>query len=245
MALVAGRGRALLCAWGLASAGCDSDPAPAAAPLVEPDRATATAAARAQAEKAGAEQQASAAAENGPASAPRTGVAPPVLLVWDNVGDLYQSFFSHREPVTRLSEDLTGYANGPVNVHIRWDQSSFLGTIRLRILPDTLIEPALGTGNTVPLQELAPLTAALATYRADVSGRFDVRVASFKLALESFSGARHCVFPVVGTPPPDGRVVSPCVIINGQERCGTPGPDGVAFAEDVAADLRACLTPKG
>ncbi|HCH64660.1 MAG TPA: hypothetical protein DFR83_17770, partial [Deltaproteobacteria bacterium] len=126
-----------------------------------------------------------------------------------------------------------------------WDQEAFAGTIRLRILPDTLVTPALGSGSQVPLQSLAPLTQALAAYRADVASRFDIRIASFDVALESFSGARHCVFPIAGKPPPDGRLLSPCVMLNGQERCGTPKPDGVAFAPDVAEDLRACLTPKG
>ncbi len=221
---------------------CTPEPEVPAQPP-EPDRAGAVAAAEQQAAKAKAEEGARAvAAEPAPR---RTGVAPQILLVWDNVGDLYQSFFSHTEPVTRLSEDLTGYANGPVNVHIRWDQAEFLGTIRLRILPGTLVEPSLGSGPKVPLQELAPLTTALATYRADVASRFDVRVASFRVSLESFSGARHCVFPIAGKPPPDGRVVSPCVQINGQEHCGTPEADGVVFTQTVADDLRACLVPKG
>jgi len=161
------------------------------------------------------------------------------------VGDLYQSFFSHAGPITDLSTGLAGHANGPVNVHIRWDQEQFLGTIRLRILPGTLVAPPLGSGELVPLQKLAPMTTALASYRADVAGRFDVRVASFKVALESFSGARHCIFNIAGKPPPDGRVVSPCVMLNGQERCGTPEAEGVRFAPDVADDLRACLIPKG
>jgi hypothetical protein len=207
----------------------------------EPDRATAVAAAEAQAAR-----RVAPAASSEPSVRPsRDGVAPQVLLVWDNVGDLYQSFFSKTEPVTRLSEDLAGYANGPVNVRIRWDQENFLGTIRLRVLPGTLIDPALGSGPVVPLQELSPLTTALATYRADVASRFDVRVASFKIAVESFSGARHCVFPVLGTPPPDGRIVSPCVELNGQERCGNTVLGGVEFSPEVAEDLRACLTPQG
>lgn len=218
-----------------------ADPPETASGPKEPDRATAVAAAEAQAARSVAPAAASA-----PAARPvRDGVAPQVLLVWDNVGDLYQSFFSKTEPVTRLAEDLAGYANGPVNVRIRWDQENFLGTIRLRVLPGTLIDPALGSGKVVPLQELSPLTTALATYRADVAGRFDVRVASFKIAVESFSGARHCVFPVLGTPPPDGRIVSPCVLLNGQERCGHTVPDGVEFPLEVAEDLRACLTPQG
>lgn len=229
----------------LAIAACGTPPAPEPTPA-GPDRATAVAAAEAQAQ-AQAEVQAQAASGPGtvPAVDARTGVAPEILLVWDNVSDLYQSFFSHREPVTRLSEDLTGYANGPVNVHVRWDQKNFVGTIRLRVLPGTLLEPQLGAGAEVPLQALAPLTTALATYRSDVASRFDVRVASFKVALESFSGARHCVFDVAGRPPPDGRVVSPCVQINGTEHCGTPGPTGVTFPPAVADDLRACLVPQG
>jgi hypothetical protein len=31
------------------------------------------------------------------------------------------------------------------------------------------------------------------------------------------------------------------VEVNGKERCGTPGPEGVRFAPDVADDIAACL----
>jgi len=199
----------------------------------------------AQAEAQAAAQATPPSPEPATATVVPSGESPEVLLVWDNVGDLYRSFFSHRGPVTALSTDLAGHANGPVNIHVRWDQKQFLGTIRLRILPGTLVKPPLGSGAVVPLQQLAPMTTALATYRSDVAGRFDVRVASFKVSLESFSGARHCIFNVAGKPPPDGRLVSPCVQLNGQERCGTPQPDGVRFAPDVADDIRACLQPTG
>ena len=209
----------------------------------EPDRAEAIAAAEAQEAQAAATPDI-AVGPGGVAPRPE-GEAPQVLLVWDNISDLYRSFFSHTEPLTRLSSDLVGYANGPVNLYVRWDQEAFSGAIRLRILPDTLVAPQLGEGGLVPLQALAPLTTALASYRSDVSSRFDIRIESFEVALESFSGARHCVFPIVGKSPPDGRLLSPCVWLNGQERCGTPKPEGVLFSPDVASDLRACLTPKG
>ena len=52
----------------------------------------------------------------------------------------------HTEPLTRLSSDLAGYANGPVNLYVRWDQEAFSGAIRLRILPDMLVAPQLGGG---------------------------------------------------------------------------------------------------
>lgn len=217
--------------------------------VVEPSADEAIAQAEAQAEARAEAQAASQASELAPkpgeASVVPPGKAPEILLVWDNVGALYQSFFSHREPVTTLSTDLAGHANGPVNIRIRWDQEKFTGTIRLRVLPGTLVNPPLGSGSLVPLQQLAPMTTALATYRSDVAGRFDVRVASFKVAIESFSGARHCIFDVAGRPPPDGRLVSPCVQLNGKERCGTPEADGVRFSLDVADDIRACLQPSG
>ena len=218
--------------------------APEAQVPEEPDRATAIAAAEAQVEQASADRVVDAVVQPA-ASATTEGEAPQVVLVWDNISDLYRSFFSHEEPLTVLSSGLAGVANGPVNIHVRWDQEAFAGTIRLRIRPDTLVSPQLGSGTQVPLQALAPLTTALAAYRADVSSRFDIRIASFDVALESFSGARHCVFPIVGKPPPDGRLLSPCVLLNGQERCGTPKPDGVSFSPEVADDLRECLTPKG
>lgn len=223
--------------------GCSGAPPETVTPD-EPDRAEAIAAAEAQGAQAAAAAPTDAVAQT--ASTPRAvGDAPQVLLVWDNISDLYRSFFSRTEPQTRLSGDLAGYANGPVNLHVRWDQEAFSGAIRLRILPDTLVSPQLGEGGLVPLQALAPLTTALATYRSDVSSRFDIRIESFEVSLESFSGARHCVFPIVGKSPPDGRLLSPCVWLNGQERCGTPQPEGVLFSPDVADDLRACLTPKG
>ncbi len=188
----------------------------------------------------------------GPAASPAqppapvvSGSGPQVLLVWDNVGSLYQSFFSVPEVVTDLSDGLAGQVNGPVNVYIKWDDTAFVGTIRLRVLPGTLIAPPLGQGNVIPLQQLAPITTALASYRSEVANRFDVRVASFKVSVESFSGARHCLFEAVGRPPPDGRVVSPCVVLNGQQRCGEPGPNGVTFSPELAEDIRACLQPKG
>lgn len=213
--------------------GCGAEPVVESRP--DPDRATAIAAAESQVEVVAAPT---------PVDPATAGSPPEVVLVWHNVGHLYQSFFAHTELVTPLSQALAGRVRGPVNVHVRWDDKAFVGTIRLRVLPNTLISPALGTGDVVPLHELAPLTEALSTYRSAAGSRFDVRLASFKVAIESFSGARHCVIPVAGRPP-DGTLVSPCVEINGEERCGTPGPTGVSFAPDVAADLRACLQPKG
>jgi len=93
----------------------------------------------------------------------------------------------------------------------------------------------------VRLQDLAPITTALATYRSAVASRYDVRVESFHVGIESFRGAHSCIFTVTGTPPPDGRVLSPCVEIDSQQQCGEPSADGTRFSPDAAATIRTCL----
>lgn len=181
-----------------------------------------------------------------PAGAPPEGPPPELVFVWHEIGPLYQSFFTHAEVIAQLQQDLQGVARGPVNIHVYYDQKRFVGDIRLQLLPGTLIAAVGGTGRDVHLSQLAPVTTALATYRSSVSARFDVRVASFRVGVEAFQGPRHCVFGIVGTPPPDGKVVSPCVELNGQSRCGEPQPGGmVQFSEPLAKEIRTCLMPRG
>jgi len=170
--------------------------------------------------------------------------APPVqvVLVWQGIGQLHKGFFSDSALVTRLSADLGGLVASPANIYVRYDSKVFVGSIRLQLRPDTLTLPVATTGDdVVRLQDLAPITTALATYRSAVAGRFDLRVESFAVGIESFRGPHGCVFGVVGQAPPDGRVVSPCVDVDGQQRCGEPGPDGVRFGPDVAKIVRSCL----
>ncbi len=164
-----------------------------------------------------------------------------IVFVWEGISTLYQSFFSDPEIVTDLAAGFAGEVRGPANVYVRYDSEHHRGSIRLQVRPDTLPRPPRRTGDTIALQDLAPLTTALATYRSSAASRKDLRLESFKVGLESFRGARSCIFQVAGTPPPDGRLVSPCVQINGKDRCGDPGPVGVTFPADAADDIAACL----
>ena len=161
--------------------------------------------------------------------------------MWDGISHLHQSFFADPNIVTPLSAALTGEVRGPANVYVRYDSTNFRGSVRLQLRPDTLVRKPRRTGDALLLQDLAPITVALARYRSDVASQKDLRIESFQVGIESFRGPRACVFEVAGRPPPDGRLVSPCVSLNGQERCGTPGPEGVRFTPDVAADIAACL----
>ena len=165
----------------------------------------------------------------------------PVVLVWDGIGALHRGFFSDATAVRNLGLGLAGRLAPPANVYVRYDGEEHIGQIRLQIVPETLQHPIRSSGDVVSLQDLAPLTMALARYRDEVSGRFDLRVASFHIGLETIRGARACVFGVTGTPPPDGSVLSPCVEVNGVRHCGEPAADGARFSAEVARDIRACL----
>jgi hypothetical protein len=46
---------------------------------------------------------------------------------------------------------------------------------------------------------------------------------------------------LAGAPPPDGRLISPCVLINGEGVCGQPTQAGVIFPTPSAVALAACL----
>jgi len=164
-----------------------------------------------------------------------------VVLVWEGISTLHQSFFADPDIVTGLSAGLTGSVRGPANVYVRYDSTNFTGSIRLQLRPDTLVRKPRRTGDAILLQDIAPVTEALAGYRTDVASRKDYRIESFAVGVESFRGARACVFTVAGRPPPDGRLVSPCVQLNGKEYCGTPGVEGVRFPPDVADSIAACL----
>ncbi len=170
-------------------------------------------------------------------------LAPPVQpeLKWQGIGNLHKSFFSTPDLVQQLSADLTGEVRSPAPVLIRYDSADFQGWIRYQLDPGALSRPVRVQGDVIALQDLAPITRGLARYRSAVSGRFDLRLESFKVEIESIRAGRACRFSLAGPPPPDGALISPCVDINGARQCGEPTPEGVRFPPDVAADIRACL----
>lgn len=188
-----------------------------------------------------AEAEAVAVAAPRPPADATPGAPVEVVLVWQGVGDLHRGFFSDPEAAGLLARGLSGAVTGPANVYVRYDGAAFSGQIRLQLRPGTLLLPVEGDGELVDLQALSPITRALAAYRSNVAGRFDLRVESFAVGIESVRGTHACVFGVAGDPPPDGSVVSPCAEVDGRRVCGEPGPAGVRFDPELAAVVRGCL----
>ena len=169
------------------------------------------------------------------------GPAPPVVLVWAGIGDLHKSFFSDTEMVSPLQNELHGKVAPPANVHIRFSDQTHKGSLQLQLLPETLTASMNGQGGLVPLQNLTPITAALASYRSKVAARFDLRIYSFKVGIETYRGAKRCYFGVAGGPSADGQTMSHCVDVNGEQLCGVPEAGGVRFSGGDASQVRACL----
>lgn len=165
----------------------------------------------------------------------------PVEIVWEGIGPLYKGFFSDRDALTQLSRDLAPWLTDTVQLKVSYNSQDFVGGIRVLVPPGALVQLPRQTDGAVLLQDLAPITQALATYRDDLGGRYDVRIQSFHIGLDFYRGPVLCRIGVAGTPPPDGTLVSPCVEINGEEVCGTPGPSGVTFGADAQAKLDTCL----
>lgn len=165
----------------------------------------------------------------------------PVILIWEGIGNLHKGFFGEPAATTALSVGLAGTLQPPANIYVRHDNKEYIGSVRLRLLPDTLRLPVGRTGDLLSLQDLSPVMQALASYRTDIAQRFDMRIASFSVGIESFRGGTSCIFGVTGEAPADGRVVDPCVVVNGQTRCGQPERGGVRFEPEVAKAIASCL----
>ena len=164
-----------------------------------------------------------------------------VVLVWDGISPLHQSFFADPKVVSQLRVNLGQQVSGTANVHVRFDSDRHIGRIDLRLLPGQGSALQSGSGSVVGVYSLSPILQALAKYRSAVAARFDTRVEAFRIGIEAYRGSKHCRFNVAGQPPPDGTVLDLCVEINGQRVCGEDDAGGVRFEPDDAEVLRACL----
>ncbi len=176
-------------------------------------------------------------------------VAPPppgspeigVEIVFVGVAPLHQNFFGDPEARASLGRGLAGKVSNPAKLAIAFDSQEHLGTIQLELAPDGVYTPIGRQGDTLRLSDLAPITVPLASYRSALASRFDVRIESFRVRLFSVRGLHSCLFDITGEAPPDGRTLSPCVHVDGEQHCGRTGPDGVSFSPAVAKTVALCL----
>jgi len=178
-----------------------------------------------------------------PAPPLEDGALVQVEVTWSGVGELYRQFFTDQEAMTALSRRLAPHVAEPAQLRIHYDSERFTGGIRMVVPPGGWVAAPTAEGGAVDLQALAPVTTALAVYRDDLASRYDLRIQSlFSIGVDLYRGPVHCAVGPAGDPPPDGRTVSPCVEVNGQEVCGMPAAGRVAFQPSDWKRLAACFT---
>ena len=174
--------------------------------------------------------------------APAGGEAPAVLLGWDHIGKLHQTFFRDAGATSRLASDLAPHLNGAPRVLISYDDPKVQGSVILELGAGSLKRSLPVTDLTVVLQDLAPLTMALSTYRDAIGMRYDLRIANFQVVLGMENAGITCRFSPVKTSPNNGGVVSPCIVLGGAPICGEPAEGAaVSFPEPTMKRLRLCL----
>lgn len=165
-----------------------------------------------------------------------------IEITWEGVGAYYKGFFQDQAKLTRLSEDLAPWLEGPVQLFIRYDSENFIGHILIQVPPGALRAPPRVSDEGLMLSDLAGVTTALATYRNALAASYDVRLQSFVIGVDFYRGPVHCRVSSAGDPPHDGTRVSPCPMVNGAETCGRVGPGGVVFADEAQKKLEGCLS---
>jgi hypothetical protein len=176
-----------------------------------------------------------------PVRPPSSGEPIKVLVVWQGISPLHKTFFLDNAALEQLGRDLAGHVQPPANVYVSFDSKWHVGRILLRLLPGTGVDLEPGDANELNLGVISPVLQGLARYRARVAARYDTRVASFHVGIDSFRGPNHCRFSAVGPQPPDGTVVDGCVQLNGVDECGVSLDKSIRFEPETAEAIRACL----
>lgn len=176
-----------------------------------------------------------------PVIPPSTGESVQVVVVWQGISPLHKTFFLDDAAVEQLGRDLAGHVKAPANVYISFDSKWHIGRILLRLLPGTGVGLEPGDANELNLGVISPVLQGLARYRSRIAARYDTRVESFHVGIDSFRGPNHCRFSAAGPQPPDGTVVDGCVQLNGVDQCGVSLDAGIRFDSETAEAIRACL----
>ncbi len=150
-------------------------------------------------------------------------------LAWSGIGANAQGYFADSDALESLAEELRPRLAQAVVLRVHYDSATFVGNIRLQLAPGDLVQPlATGEGWVAP-GGLVPLTRALADYRDEVGGRFDIRLLSFGIGIDLL-GVQPCGVEVGGELPPDGSELATCLHLGGEQLCGQAQGQRLVFS---------------
>jgi len=142
--------------------------------------------------------------------------APLVEFQPQGLAPLYQGFMTDPAAIAVLRSHLAGRLAAPsVVLRVVWDPRDLTATITLK-MPEveprfTALADAVAAGQVLDMDEVQPLFAAVGAYRADLGGRFDLRILSFdvRLAWSDAGSGSYCTLGGVLNDP-QGTKLSPC-----------------------------------
>ena len=163
---------------------------------------------------------------------PITDVPMSLMMEYDNLSPLMQSYFGDDKSTAQLIENLKRDREpleAPVMVRIKWipmDLNRGKGVIS--VVYNKPIES---------LEQLQPVATALLKYRNYVGGAFDMRLLSFEMFIAG-TGVAECGFSLLNKSGLAYGVVSPCLTIDEEKIC--MNEDG-AMSANMKAALQRCL----
>lgn len=172
-----------------------------------------------------------------------------VRLKFKGVGRLYRGFFAEKAGVQALGKGLAGCVAGEASVVVTYDDTHRIGRIVVDVPVQALTcHGALGEDG-LELSGLAPLGKAVAAWRDDIASKKDLRVWSFKVGVAVRDGMGGAILWARGQYPTDGSTFSPCVGVDGIERCAAgerrDGTSKLSFADKkVGGRVETLLLPR-
>ena len=165
---------------------------------------------------------------------PITDVPMSLMMEYDNLSPLMQSYFGDDKSTAKLIENLKRDRQplqAPVVVNVKWvpmDLNRGKGVIS--IVYDKPVDS---------FEQLQPVANALLKYRNYVGGAFDMRLLSFEMFIAG-KGQDGCGFPLLNTSGLSYGLVSPCISIDGEKICAT---DDGTMTPDVKSAIARCFIP--
>lgn len=160
---------------------------------------------------------------------------PPVVVLPRGLSELYEDFFADPDALDGLSKRLGNVLDDEsVTVEVSWNEDKLHGVISL-LVPDRAdvgeaVAKQVKAGGPVDPAPLQPLMASVGAWRAELGGKFDLRLLSFETRVvfwDQQSGSRCWMSGPLNDP--EGSSLADCFV------CAVPAAEPEQVCRDGAA----------
>ena len=160
---------------------------------------------------------------------------PPVVVMPKGLSELYVDFFADPDALDGLSKRLGNVLDdASVTVEVSWNEERLHGVISL-LVPDRAdvgvpVSKQIAAGGAVDPAPLRTLMASVGAWRAELGGKFDLRLLSFETRIvfwDEASGSRCWMSGPLNDP--EGASLADCFV------CALPAAQPERLCRDGAA----------